>query len=389
MIIEVTGIGYPNKGAELMLEAVVDRVRKQYGTNVVITTAPTAGSDLGYRTLSALGLHQTAHLFWKGFDLGTPLGNLLPEKLLRTFGCVPEKNINCVLDASGLRYSDRWGVKTFERALRQYRRTKKRGGKIVLLPQAFGPFEKPSTAQLMQDLIDTVDLVFARDKVSKGWIDQVAGESDKVRISPDFTGLLKGVEAAELNQFHGKICLIPNSRMLDKTSPDVSRSYVLFLVKLTEIIKKKGHDVFILNHEGSSDHAICVEIANRFDPPLGYTGNRSAREIKFIIGKSAGVFTSRFHGLVSSLNQGIPAIATSWNHKYEELYNSFSVPLSILDSSADIDGQKNMIHDWLHEVLDSEHPIRSQLLKRGEELKDDSELMWQEVFRVIDPELAS
>ncbi|MFO7739037.1 MAG: polysaccharide pyruvyl transferase family protein, partial [Desulfatiglandaceae bacterium] len=96
-----------------------------------------------------------------------------------------------------------------------------------------------------------------------------------------------------------------------------------------------GREVFVLNHEGKKDHELCLKLCGAFDPPLPYTGDRTAKEVKGIIGASVGGFTSRFHGLVSALTQGVPVLATSWSHKYEMLLKDFDASDCLVDLQQD------------------------------------------------------
>ncbi len=67
---------------------------------------------------------------------------------------------------------------------------------------------------------------------------------------------------------------------------------------------------------------------------------------------------SRFHALVGALCQGVPVIATSWSHKYEELLGEYGVPELLLKPS---DGD-DLVVGVLRSVLDD--PSRSDIVKR-------------------------
>ena len=110
MLIEVEGIGFPNKGAELMLCAVESQLREQYGDDVQICCRPWQGHKDSYRLLGNKNILQLGSLTYKGIRLDG-LFNWLPLKITETFGIARAKDIDVVLDASGLRYSDSWGPK--------------------------------------------------------------------------------------------------------------------------------------------------------------------------------------------------------------------------------------------------------------------------------------
>jgi polysaccharide pyruvyl transferase WcaK-like protein len=384
MIVEITGIGYPNKGAELMLCAAAEQVLTHWGDDVIVATEPTLGHDLGYRALASYGCHQRASLIWKGLDLGTPVGNLLPKRLLRSYGVVAEKEIDVVLDASGLRYTDRWGPKTLQNALRHYTRIKRRGGKVILLPQAFGPFENPVIREDMKRLHALVDRIYARDAVSYEFLTAAVGESEKIVRGSDFTALVKGETVSDIDQFAGKIGIIPNQRMLDKTDTATANGYFDLLTFFAQRCRENGQEVFVLNHEGAADDKICGRLVEAFEPNLPYTGIRTAKEIKGIIGTASGMLTSRFHGLVSALSQGVPVLATSWSHKYEEMMDHYGLENSILDSSR-VGGEavRLIVDQWFDHLSVSNNDLRTHLLERAFTEKADINKMWLDVYNLV------
>lgn len=79
MIIEVRQAGFVNKGAELMLYAVIQKIREQY-PHAKITMAPTwGGSEDTYEKMKALNLYPKAWAWKKGIDIGRII-DLIPRK---------------------------------------------------------------------------------------------------------------------------------------------------------------------------------------------------------------------------------------------------------------------------------------------------------------------
>ncbi len=380
MNFEVTGIGYPNKGAELMLRAVGEALKQQYGEETIIASIPANGTDLGYHSVGMNGYYLRFSWVLEGRDFGPLMSRFIPKNLLRSYGCVAQHEIDCVLDASGLRYSDKWGAGTLKRSIRDYQRVKKHGAKLVILPQAFGPFQDPEVRSLLPQLIDLADLVYARDPISLAMLTAAVGEQDKISLAPDFTALVSGVRPEDCHEFEGKVCVVPNARMLDMTADGVGDHYLDLLSHVVRRVHEAGLEAFVLNHEGAGDAAICQDFANRFEPPLPYAGVREARVVKGIIGSAAGLVTSRFHGLVSGLCQGVPSLSTSWNHKYEELCKTYNTPLSIIDPAKALELNDERVGLWLAHLNDSES-VHAQALKcRASEQKAHIRDMWSEVF---------
>src|SRR5690606_15447171 len=105
--------------------------------------------------------------------------------------------------------------------------------------------------------------------------------------------------------------------------------------------------------------------------------NLNALEVKAVIGSCKLLITSRFHGLVSGLNQQIPSLCTSWNHKYEELLNDYEVPDNILDTT-DKKSYISKIDNAL--TKPKEYTPKPETINQ---LKNKTEKMWQEILQLI------
>ena len=54
-------------------------------------------------------------------------------------------------------------------------------------------------------------------------------------------------------------------------------------------------------------------------------------KLKALISTAYLCVTSRFHGVASALNSCVPCLATSWSHKYEELFRDYGMTDCVLD----------------------------------------------------------
>ncbi|MGJ8651542.1 MAG: polysaccharide pyruvyl transferase family protein [Opitutaceae bacterium] len=383
MKFEITGIGFPNKGAELMLRAAGDAIQEEFGMGTVVTSIPDRTSDIGYRGVGKNGYNLRFSLVIRGRDFGPAIARFLPKSFLRSYGAYAQHEIDWVFDASGLRYSDQWGEGTLKRSIRDYTRVKKNGGRIIILPQAFGPFEKPEVRRLIPQLVDLADLVYVRDGISLDLLTSVVGQQERIRLAPDFTALTSGCRPEDVDEFEGKVCVVPNARMLDMTSGSVAENYITLLREVVRRVHDVGLETFVLNHEGRGDDQLCCEFAESFDSPLPYTGERDALEVKGIIGSSTGLVTSRFHGLVSGLCQGVPSLTTSWNHKYEELCASYGTPGSIIDPAVGISGNADRIESWIEDIKNVKLTQKDLLQAHAIKQKTAIRAMWQEIFQHV------
>lgn len=378
LIIEVRGIGFPNKGAELMLLAVCDKIQARY-PNAKICLQPT----YPYYFRMNYPVYQIARVVRFGFDFGRMM-YLIPKKLRSMFGIVMPSEVNVILDASGFAYGDQWGVnKSTEWLSREIGRFKRiRNHKVVLLPQAFGPFTQPNLREHMQEIVSHADAVFARDVSSFKHLKELSS-SQNIHLAPDFTNRYntRSGDFEDLKKY--PVCFIPNSKMLEMKSIENENSYVQFMATLI----KSAHNIecapYILVHEGDKDLALAKQIKSLLGFELPIVQPSTAEKVKQAIGVSKLVVSSRFHGLVSALSQRIPVIATGWSHKYQALLQDYGVEDCIFDETKELQGAETRMLALLSSDNEYEK-VRKTISDNAEQEKKKTDLMWQQVYSVLD-----
>jgi colanic acid/amylovoran biosynthesis protein len=313
MIIEIKGTGNQNKGAEMMLLTVLQQLSQK---NLKFAYAPLVRSDQ-YAFYSKLGLYPKLWLRYKGFQLGK-LGKLIPKTLRSMYGIVIDEEVDAILDASGFAYSDQWGTVFTKVMAQETGQWKKAGKKIILLPQAFGPFDKADIRQYMAEIINNCDLIYARDPFSYKELVKIT-ETEKIKLSPDFTMLLEGVKPDYFDKKKHQVCIVPNKRVVDKTQE--GKSYGSVFVKVINHLASNGLTPFFLIHGGAEDHAIALEINKQLSQPIEIINEEDPILIKGIIKESVGLVGSRFHSLASALYSGTIAVGMGWSHKYKYLFD--------------------------------------------------------------------
>lgn len=226
-MIEIKGTGFVNKGAELMLHAIIEEVSHQY-PDASYTLAP-GFLSAPYEKYSSLGLFPKASIWYKGFEWMSG-AVLIPEKIRKMYGLIIDEEVDLVLDASGFAYSDLGGICLSQMMAKACKKWKKQGTKVILLPQAFGPFSSPKIKRAIRTIVDNADLIYAREKVSYAHLISVVGQRHNIKIAPDFTNLLSGKMPKGYDLSNKEICIVPNYRMIDKTSREISQAYRPFLI---------------------------------------------------------------------------------------------------------------------------------------------------------------
>ncbi len=336
MIIEIRGVQFVNKGAELMLHACLEQIQ-QHWPEAYVALAPNKNSP--YQARALLGALQKLPLRFRGYDFNA-LSYWLPKRfrnfLRHWLGVVFEVDIDWVLDASGFAYGDQWGGRNITVLTAEILRLKRHQKGYVLLPQAFGPFAGRKEQQKLQAALPAAWLVCPRDEASYQHLHNLLGRGANLQQFADFTNLVKPMLPQELPAT--KICLIiPNAAMLSKKNRNQQwHSQYLRVLQLaaTTAVAQQLEPV-LLNHEGAADAAIGQQIASQFQPPLRIINESDPRKVKGWIAQSALVVCSRFHGCVSALSSGVPCLGTSWSHKYEALFSEYKQAECLLSPDVD------------------------------------------------------
>ncbi|GGZ81068.1 polysaccharide pyruvyl transferase family protein [Algibacter mikhailovii] len=373
--IQIENTGFVNKGAELMLRAIVHHF-KDKNTRLVFK-----GSQKNANRAQKASLNLYSPFQLQRFKVD--FTSLFPKEKFINEGLVNVKDVDVVLDAGGFRIGDQWIYEAttkgiIDNKLKHYRKLKRRGCKIIFLPQALGLFTKPLAKYYMQELYKLGDLFFARDNKSYMAVKELVDDSSKLVLSPDFTNLYKPQCSIDYSSLSDKICIVPNVKMITHTNGEIAQEYIRFLEKIVCYLSEElNEQVFFLNHEGNNDLELIKKInKNNFD----VYNNKNADEIKLIIGSSKMLISSRFHGVVSGLSQATPTFCTAWSHKYQELMKDYQSEDCILDI-LDIEASKRILKEMLE--LDN-YKQKVSLLKekgKGECLKTIH--MWDRVDRLI------
>ena len=261
MRIVLSGVETNNKGAELMLYAILQEIEQQYPNAIVYApTNPNMTTDLSsiktsldfrihpslrnkklLKQFHLLNLSKKLHIFEKLYNENNYKKNII-------------KNIDYFIDASGFHFSDQWNypqnmVNYWSDVLEWYHR---QGTKIIFLPQAFGPANQHTTKKALDIVSKYASKIFARDSISYSYLKEAGIEMNNVELFPDFTNLVKGVIPQKYNHLRNGICIIPNMRMIDRGRFSLEK-YLDYLSSVIEVVQLSNHSVFLLNHEGIGD----------------------------------------------------------------------------------------------------------------------------------------
>lgn len=368
LTIEIHGTGTHNRGAELMAIAIAERLRSQLpAVRVVVPPTPTFGR---YEARSRYGFLTT----WRESGLRTrALARIAPAWFRQIAGIIAPQEVDAVFDASGFAFSDQWGVGQVNNLLRKMNAAHRRHQRLVLLPQAFGPFENPEVRELTRQLFERASLVCARDAVSLELAAPLCSPT-KLRRYPDFTVGVTPRLPVEVTVPDTFTAIVPNVRMLDKSG--AREQYLGFLSRaVRSLVERKLNPVFVL-HDADEDRRVIAAV-NEQGHRLPVLEHDDPRVLKGILGRATFVIGSRFHALVSSLSQGVPCVGAGWSHKYPELFREFGCAdllISDLESPEALDRALQALS-----VPDSRNEYRQRIAAAAQDVKANSLQMWEEV----------
>lgn len=375
MLVTVRGTNTRNKGAELMLRAVVAALEGRHD----VAVDPVAGS---YRERRDIGV-------WSRLGNGLtdrPLAigaRVLPHQFRRRlrdgYGVVTDRAVEAELDASGFAYSDQFGPDAARLAADRAEHLHSRGLPLVLLPQAFGPFTDPELRSHLARLLEHSTLVHAREQASLEHLLGSGGRTDHIRTAPDFTCLLPGQLPPGFEPVEDLALVVPSSKLLTHTSDDVRDAYVPFLARAVERLRADGLDVRALLH-GHSDATTVEALQARLRVPVPVVDHRNPVHLKGVIGTARVVVGSRFHALVSALSQGVPALGIGWSHKYRMLFDDYGTGEHVVPPTIDDD---ELAHHLAALTGGPGAALRPQLEAAAAAEREGARQMWAEVEAVL------
>jgi colanic acid/amylovoran biosynthesis protein len=247
----------------------------------------------------------------------------LPKMIRRAMRLSTEHEADIILDSSGFAYSDDLDPRRLAEMSAKAKKWRHDGKKLVLLPQAFGPFRNQSSIEALKAIVDNAHVIFARDKISFGYLRDHITSRESIRLAPDFTNLVDGGSRKEHAFLKDRICIVPNYHVHNE-------KYLRYFNASIRAANDLGKSAFLLVHCGKRDREIARQLSKECSPPLPVIEEPDPIYLKGIIGSSYALLGSRFHALVSALSQAVPVVATSWSHKYECLLEDYACPECIM-----------------------------------------------------------
>lgn len=380
MKIVLSGVETNNKGAELMLYAILQEIERKWPNATVYIPYRRVKQGLGYVKTSLDFRYTPFSKFLYKSHLPSLMKRLrLPTNWLSMANIV--RKADWFVDGSGFTFSDQWNIKDARVSMwrTMLSTLHKSGCKIVFLPQAFGPVEQPNTKKILKIISEYASIIMPREHVSCAYLEKTGFiDMKKVSIYTDFTSLVEGVFPERFKHLRNGICIIPNMRMIDKGTISYA-DYIHLLTSIIELAHKGSRPVYLLNHEGKKDELLAQKCKESIGNDIEVVTDLNALEVKGLIGSAYLVVTSRFHGLASALNNCVPCLSTSWSHKYEELYKDYNITDCVLPLD-NIQETKQKVASFLNETKNND--VRQILLGQKSRIQQETREMWERIWNL-------
>ena len=381
MIIEVKGVGFENKGAYLMLVAIVAQLKLYWPeARIALSHSPNAfavqRSSITSLRKIALRKHRL-DLNWLSYWIP-----LAVRRNLVGWGWVTEADIDLLVDASGFSYSDQWPSKIrIIHLASELKRFNHHSKPYIFLPQAFGPFERESSCRRIASSFQFSAMVCAREHQSYQHVQSLTGPLPNLYQYGDFTNLAEGFVPQSFDHQTRRVCIVPNKNMLNLRNSNKAwlTRYESMLIEAIGLYRERGLAPFFLNHEGDEDGALIGRINTVLAESIPVITEIDPLAVKGIIGASEAVLCSRYHGCISAMSQGIPCIGTSWSHKYDLLYDQYGARSLLLQPETSYSELERIIDLSLQKDAELFRKISRQALA----LKAESNAMWAEFEAVV------
>ena len=384
MIIEIKNVQFVNKGASLMLYAILEQL-KQYNGSIKFCLAPSKNAPIAQRM--ELQLLQKMNFRKNVLDISA-LTYFIPKRfrnvLIQSYGIVTEADVDMVLDASGFSYGDQWSGIVLKQLALEVSRFKKKNKPYIFMSQALGPFSGKNRKPAKKAFLAS-KLVFSRDLESFKHVKQLIGDKSHHFLSPDITHLIESdnrFESKKFSKYNEHIALIVNSKMLSNKNLDkkAQATYIEQMHCVINILQQKKQLIVMLNHDGLADRKICEQLNLKLKHNIEILEFECPIEVKQFIGSCKGVISSRFHGCVSALSQAVPCIAFSWSHKYQMLLDDYDFSEFLISStSADKD-----IEHMLESFVKLNENDRNKLAQQSSVHQESVKVAWGKIKSCID-----
>lgn len=299
---------------------------------------------------------------------------LLPFRQLRNFLMEGNPYLKLILETDffaditgGDSFSDIYGMRRFVFGFSKKLLPIMFGKELIMLPQTYGPFNRPLTKLMARYILKHAKVIYSRDRVSTRYVSRllngVAAE-DKVQFVPEVAFILDAQRPTNMD-----IGSLVDVRTDKSTVVGLNVSGLLyyggytrnnmfglkedygriicrlidFLLTKEDVLLLLVPHVFAPMGSVESDTAACLDIYRKFSPKhpariFMVHGSYDHRQIKYIIGLCDFFLGSRMHSCIAALSQMIPTTGLAYSKKFFGVFDSIGIGDLVIDLRTETEG---------------------------------------------------
>ncbi len=258
---------------------------------------------------------------------------------------------------------------------------------VYIMPNSFGPFKNKKSAKLVNKVIDKCELVTARESISADGTKNQLGRD--LPLYPDVAFFLQTNNEFNVDEyFKSKDIEIDKKYVAVTVRPyrfsgydNPHKRYMDYKLNMKKFIlwlNEKGYTPLLVVHtraenDHENDYSCIQEIADMIEDKELFRilkdDNLSCREIKKIYSKCKYIIGTRFHSVIFSITQQVPAISITYGGNKGDgiMKDSSSDKYAIKISELEFENLKNIFEDLEKNKNESIESINKYLEKANKE----------------------
>lgn len=277
-------------------------------------------------------------------------------------------------------FSDIYGNYTLRYISKNHKLAKKKGKKVILLPQTIGPFNTKEGKIRGSEMMNYAHHIFVRDVLSKNAALYYVPES-KITQSIDMAFYMEYEQPIVNPKTDSKQCiglspsaLLWNGGYSGNNQFCLKENYKNLIRRIISKLEEEKFEVVLLAHVlyGSAskpredDYWLCKRLLKEFPrckiAPYFYT----PMEAKGFISTLDGLLSSRMHCCIGAYSSGVPVFTLGYSRKFNGLFNNTLDYYYGTDLRKDnINSTLDKLEDYLHNLstIRQEMPSRLQYIE--------------------------
>ncbi|MGM0877126.1 MAG: polysaccharide pyruvyl transferase family protein [Bacillota bacterium] len=221
---------------------------------------------------------------------------------------------------------------------------------VVIYSQSIGPFYNNQMQKLARRVLDKVDKIYIREKISKEWLKKIHCENKSVTIVPDSAFCMEAQQSELVDNMFNEIKKNHNGPIIGLTArdwnfPEVDdtafyrKKYINSIQETIKFIEEKYNGKVLLMPQVlgpnpfNDDRIISKEILDGINSKYAELINYDfhPRELKYFYSKMDMFIGTRMHSNIFALSSIIPTVAINYEHKTRGIMELLKLDDYVLD----------------------------------------------------------